>query len=109
MDEKNEMINEQLDELLDEEDDGVIYLTDEEGNEEPFEFIDVIGFEEKQYAVLLPMSESDEDETELLILEYVVDEEADTESFISIADERVLTEVYALFRDMYEDEFNFVD
>ncbi|MBP3273190.1 MAG: DUF1292 domain-containing protein [Ruminococcus sp.] len=104
--ENKDMLNAQDEEL--EEDDGVIYLTDEEGNESPFEFLEVIGFEEKQYAVLLPLSETEEDETELLILEMRVDEDG-AENFFSVTDERALTEVYELFKDMYEDDFNFVD
>ena len=104
--ENKDMLNAQDEEL--EEDDGVIYLTDEEGNESPFEFLEVIGFEEKQYAVLLPLSETEEDETELLILEMRVDEDG-VENFFSVTDERALTEVYELFKDMYEDDFNFVD
>ena len=104
--ENKDMLNAQDEEL--EEDDGVIYLTDEEGNESPFEFLEVIGFEEKQYAVLLPLSETEEDETELLILEMRVDEDG-AENFLSVTDERALTEVYELFKDMYEDDFNFVD
>ena len=40
--ENKDMLNAQDEEL--EEDDGVIYLTDEEGNESPFEFLEVIGW-----------------------------------------------------------------
>ena len=49
MEENKDLLNEQ--EEFD-EDDGVIYLTDEEGSETPFEFLELIDFEEKQYAVM---------------------------------------------------------
>ena len=104
MEENKDLLNEQ--EEFD-EDDGVIYLTDEEGSETPFEFLELIGFEEKQYAVMLPLDETEEDDTELLILEMRVED--GVENFYSVADERALTEVYELFKDMHEDDFNFVD
>ena len=103
--ENNELLIGQEDDY--DEDDGVIYLTDEEGNETPFEFLELIGFEEKQYAVMLPLSETEEEDTELLILEMRIED--GVENFYSVADERALSEVYELFKDMHEEDFNFVD
>ncbi len=92
------------------DDDDIVTLTDEEGNESPFELVDIIGFEEKQYAVLIPYVETEEEaeqSAEVMILELIEGEEED--ELVSVTDERVLTEVYELFKDMHEDDFNFVD
>ncbi len=92
------------------EDDDIITLTDENGKESPFELIDIVGFEEKQYAVLIPYAETEEEaeeSSEVIILELIEGEEED--ELVSVTDERVLTEVYELFKDMHEDEFNFVE
>ena len=92
------------------EDTDIITLTDENGKEAPFELVDIIGFEEKKYAVFIPYAETEEeveDSYEMLILELIEGEEED--ELLSVTDERVLTEVYELFKDMHEDDFNFVE
>ncbi|SDA12448.1 Protein of unknown function [Ruminococcus sp. YE71] len=88
----------------------VVTLTDEEGNENEYELVDVIGFEEKQYAVLIPYAETEEEaeeSAEVVILEIIEGDEED--QLVSVTDERVLTEVYELFKDLHEDDFNFVE
>lgn len=94
-----------------EELDNCIILTDDDGNEVSFEFIDSIDYDGHDYAVLLPFeSENNEDDGELVILEVVEDEnDAEMVSFISVEDENVLDEVFKIFKERYADEFNFED
>ena len=68
-----------------EEEMNLVELTDEEGNVTNCEVYDIVEFEGKTYAMLLPVEEESEDEPELIVLEYV--EEGDECSFVSIDDE----------------------
>ena len=63
----------------------LVELSDEEGNVTNCEIYDIVEFEGKTYAMLLPVEESDEEEPELIVLEYV--EEGDEGTFVSIEDE----------------------
>lgn len=69
--------------MVDEEK-NLVELSDEEGNVTNCEIYDIVEFEDKTYAMLLPV-DSDEEEPELIVLEYV--EEGDEGTFVSIEDE----------------------
>ena len=87
-------------ELLQEEE-SIIALTDENGVETEFEYLDCIEYEGKEYLVLLPM-ESDE----IVILEVEpVDEE--NENYIAVESEEILEAVYEIFKARYQDVLQF--
>jgi putative Holliday junction resolvase len=69
--------------MVDEEK-NLVELSDEEGNVTNCEIYDIVEFEDKTYAMLLPV-DSDEEEPELIVLEYV--EEGEEGTFVSIEDE----------------------
>ena len=88
-------------ELLHEEDESILTLTDENGVETEFEYLDCIEYEGKEYLVLLPV-ESDE----IVILEVEpVDEE--NENYIAVESEDVLDAVYEIFKARYQDVLQF--
>ena len=97
--------------MEEEELDNIIILNDEEGNEVKFEFLDLVELDEEEYVVLLPVSEEgEEDEGEVVILKLEdTDEDSDEESYIGVDDEDILNKVFAIFKEKYKDEFNFVD
>ena len=72
---------------MDEE--NIIVLNDENGNEIEFEFLDLISYRQKEYVVLLPLKDSD-DQVVILQVE-AADEE--TENYISVENEFVLNTV----------------
>lgn len=81
----------------------LITLTDDEGNEIEFEFLDVVEYDGEEYIVLI---ENDEDADEVVILKInALDEE--TEEYVSIEDEEVLQTVFDMFKKKYEGEINF--
>lgn len=81
----------------------LITLTDEEGNEVEFEFLDVIEYDGDEYIVLI---ENDEDADEVVILKInALDEE--TEEYVSIDDEEILQTVFDMFKKKYEGDINF--
>ncbi len=92
-------------EILHEEEVELLTLTDENGVDVEFEYLDSIDYEGKEYIVLLP---ADENDNEVLILEVEpVDEE--NENYISVKDEAVLEAVYAIFKDRFKDILTFED
>ena len=94
-----------------EELDNIIVLNDEQGNEVKFEFLDLVELDDEEYVVLLPVTEEgEEDEGEVVILKLEdTDEESDEESYVGVEDEEILNKVFAIFKEKYKDEFNFVD
>ena len=97
--------------MEDEELDNIIVLNDENGNEVKFEFLDLVELDDEEYVVLLPVSEEgEEDEGEVVILKLEdTDEDAEEESYVGVEDEEILNKVFAIFKEKYKDEFNFVD
>lgn len=94
-----------------EELDNIIILNDENGDEVKFEFLDLVELDEEEYVVLLPVSaEGEEDEGEVVILKLEdTDENSEEESYVGVEDEEILNKVFAIFKEKYKDEFNFVD
>lgn len=92
-------------ELLQEEEVSTLTLTDENGVDTEFEYLDCIEYDGKEYLVLLPL---DDEENGIVILEVEpVDEE--TENYLSVTDEEVLNAVYSIFKDRYKDVLEFED
>jgi len=88
--------------------DKIITLKDEDGNDVEFEFLDLIEYDGIEYVVLLPVEESNE-AGEVLILKLEETENEDEESYVGVEDENVLNAVFAIFKDKFKDDFNFVD
>ena len=92
-------------ELLQEEESSTLLLTDENGVDTEFEYLDCIEYEGKEYLVLMPM---EEDSGEVVILEVEpVDEE--NENYLSVNDEATLEAVYAIFKEKFQDILTFED
>ncbi len=101
--------NEELD--MNEELDNIITLNDEDGNEVQFEFLDLIEYNSEEYVILLPIEETEEEESagEVVILKVEQSESEDEESYVGVEDDEELNAVFAIFKDKYKDEFNFID
>ena len=78
----------------------LVELTDEEGNVTSCEIYDIVEFEGKTYAMLLPVEESEED-PELIVLEYV--EEGEDGTFVSIEDEDEFNRVCDYIESLADD------
>ena len=90
-------------EILQEEQSNILTLTDENGADVDFEYLDCIEYEGKEYLVLMP---ADELATEIVILEVEpIDEE--NESYCSVDDDDILMEVFEIFKEKFKNEFNF--
>ena len=92
-----------------EELDNIIVLNDEDGKEVEFEFLDLVELDGEEYVVLLPIEDEESDEGEVVILKVEDTENAEEESYVSVDDEEILNEVFEIFKEIFKDEFNFVD
>ena len=79
-----------------------VEIVDENGEVTKCEIYDVIDFENKTYALLLPMSEEDEEETEVIVMEYV--EEGDDGYFQNIENEEEFQKVCAYIESLDDEE-----
>ena len=92
-------------EVLQEEESNILTLTDENGQDVAFEYLDCIEYNSKEYLILMP---ADENSSEIVILEVEpVDEE--NENYLSVSDEKILDAVYDIFKDRYKDVLTFED
>ena len=91
--------------IPEEEEASILTLTDENGEEVDFEYMDCIDYQGKEYLVLMP---ADEESAEIVILEVEpVDEE--NENYLSVSDEATLEAVYAIFKEKFQDILTFED
>ena len=91
--------------IPEEEEASILTLTDENGEDGDFEYMDCIEYQGKEYLVLMP---ADEESSEIVILEIEpVDEE--NENYLSVTDEATLEAVYAIFKEKFQDILTFED
>ena len=91
--------------MLEEEETSIITLTDENGVDTDFEYLDCIEYNGVEYLVVMP---AEEDANEIVILEVEpVDEE--NENYLAVTDEKLLNTVYEIFKERWKDELNFED
>jgi len=93
--------NMELDDLME-----IVTLEDEEGNAVEFELADQINYEGKEYVVLLPLAE---DDSGIVILEYQETGDEEGDLFSDVEDDAILQAVFGIFKEKYQDEYDFID
>ena len=89
--------------LPEEEETSFLTLTDENGQDVDFEYLDCIEYQGTEYLVLMPV-----DEDAIVIMEVEpVDEE--NENYLAVEDEAVLDAVYGIFKEKFKDVLTFED
>lgn len=83
-----------------------IVLTDEDGNDIEFEFLD--SFEHKGTAYVVLMSVEDEDDA-VAIMEVEEGETENDDNLLTIEDAELLDELYQIFKERNSDFFDFED
>ena len=91
--------------LLPEEEVSILTLTDENGNDVNFEYLDCIEYEGVEYLVLMP--EDEEDDSVVILEVEPVDEE--NENYLAVEDEDILNAVFAIFKEKFQDVLEFED
>lgn len=92
---------------MNENQDYIITLNDENGNDVNFEFLDLICYEDEEYVVLLPEENNEDSNVVILKILATCDDEEDT--FVGIDDTETLHAVYAIFKERFKDVFDFED
>ena len=87
-----------------EELDNIIVLTDEDGNDVEFEWLDTVEMNDNIYVVVVP-TEEDTDEVVILKMEKTEDDE----TFIGLEDEKEINAVFEEFKSRNKEIFDFVD
>ena len=91
--------------LNEEEEVSILTLTDENGQDVNFEYLDCLEYEGVEYLVLAP---EEDDSGEIVILEIEpVDEE--NENYLAVEDEEILNAVFAIFKEKFKDILEFED
>ena len=98
------MINEEKDMNNIEEEDTIIILTDEDGNDVEFEFLDNVEYEGNLYVVMIPVEDEDAGVVVMLLEEGETEEE---DSLLTVTDEDVVEAVYEIFKENNKDVFEF--
>lgn len=92
-------------EILNDEEMSVLTLTDENGVETEFEYLDVIEYQGTEYLLLMPL----EDEQEGIVILEIEPVDEENENYLAVEDEATLEAVYALFKERYQDILTFAD
>ena len=97
---------ENINEIMPEEEEmNILTLTDENGVDTDFEYLDVIEYQDSEYLILAP-ADDESGEIVILLIE-PVDEE--TENYLAVENEETLEAVFAIFKERYQDILTFED
>ncbi|MGN1153773.1 MAG: DUF1292 domain-containing protein [Candidatus Gastranaerophilaceae bacterium] len=88
--------------MADINEDQIIETVTEDGEVVQFRLFDIIEFEEKEYALLLPVEDEDSDEAELVLMRLT--KEADDYLFETIDDDEEFDRVSEYIESIDEDE-----
>lgn len=93
---------------LENEEDQIFEFIDEEGNVEKFEILGYVELENRDFAVLLPVTDKEE---ELLvhILEVIEELDSEHDTYIGLDDDELIDRVWQKFMEENQEEFNFTD
>lgn len=94
-------MSELLNQLKDDELDFTVKITDTDGVSGEYEFLDIVHYEKNEYAVLDPMD--GEGYVDIFRIMGVNGKEV----YVRVTDEKVLEEIFEIFRIKNEDEFDF--
>ncbi len=94
----------------DEMDDNFITMQDQNGNDVVMELLDVIEYEDEEYAVLFP--DDHEVDDNVIILKLIKNPnrgEEDDYEYSGIDDEELMEKIFEIFKERNKDDYNFTD
>ena len=95
----NELFNEIENE---EEEDGIIPLVDDEGNEVQFAYVDLVEYEGENYAIMLPIEDGEVLEEAVVML--VQENEDGSDELTGIEDEAIVNAVIDIYNERVEED-----
>ena len=84
------------------DDDSIVTLTDDEGNDVDFLLLDVVEYNGSDYLVLLPFDDEEDADEEENVLILKAEKTEDGETFAGIEDEEEVNAVFELFTAQIE-------
>jgi uncharacterized protein YrzB (UPF0473 family) len=88
---------------MSENENNIIYLTDDDGNRECYEVLDLVEYDGCEYIVLYPIDPEVEDDGNVIIFQ-LEDLNAEEDAYIPVEDEETLQAVFEIFQANYEEE-----
>lgn len=82
-----------------------VTLTDENGNDVEFEFLDYVKYKNEEYVVLLPIEDCN---GEVLIMK-LTGGDVNDEEYEVVGDQKVADAVFETFKEKFRDEYVFED
>ena len=88
------------------DEENIVVLSDEEGNDVEYEFLDCIEYQGGEFVVLLPLEGDDS----VVIMEVDSSQaDADTDTLVTVEDGEVLDAIYQQFKERNADMYDFED
>ena len=84
--------------------DNIVILTDADGNDIQFEFLDIVKTGNREYVILLPLDAAEDGEVAILRVEG----NGEYESYVGVETEEETQKVFDLFKEQAKDDFNFI-
>ena len=84
--------------------DPIVTMTDDDGNDVEFEFLDIVEYNGREYAVLLPVEDGDG-----MVVIFRIEGEGDEEAYVGVDNEEEASAVFELFKQQNEDEYDFTE
>ncbi len=84
--------------------DNIVILTDADGNDIQFEFLDTVKTGNREYVILLPLDTAEDGEVAI----FRVEGNGEDESYVGVETEEETQKVFDLFKEQAKDDFNFV-
>ena len=83
--------------------DNIVVLTDADGNDIQFEFLDIVSTGNREYVILLPLDTAEDGEVDI----FRVEGNGEDESYVGVETEEEAQKVFDLFKEQAKDDFNF--
>ena len=93
---------------LENEEEQIFEFVDDAGNVEKFEVLGYVELENRDFAVLFPVTEKEEEQM-VHILEVIEEPDSDDDTYVGLEDDELIDRVWQKFMEENKDEFNFID
>lgn len=83
----------------------IVVLTDQNGKDIEFEFLDIVESNGQQYVILLPVEEAEKGE----VVIFRIEGDGDDETYVGVEDAEEAERVFNAFKEQAKEDFDFVD
>ena len=84
--------------------DNIVVLTDVDGNDIQFEFLDIVNTCGKEYVILLPLDTAEDGEVTI----FRVEGNGGEETYVGVETEEEAQRIFNVFKRQAQDDFNFI-